>query len=96
MSITGTFLEQAEAWAPDVVESLKRVVATGRVEIVAETYYHSLAFFYDRAEFEEQVRMHQQKIREFFGVETQVFRNTELSYNNDLAKWAEEFGFKGI
>ncbi len=96
LSITGTFLEQAEAWAPDVVESLKRVVATGRVEIVAETYYHSLAFFYDRAEFEEQVRMHQQKIREFFGVETQVFRNTELSYNNDLAKWAEEFGFKGI
>jgi alpha-amylase len=25
-----------------------------------------------------------------------VFRNTELAYNNDLAKWAEGAGFKGI
>ena len=96
LSITGTFLEQAEMWAPDVIETLQRLVKSGRVEIVAETYYHSLAFFYDREEFEAQVRMHQAKIQELFGVKTQVFRNTELAYNNDLAKWADEFGMKGI
>ena len=96
LSITGTFLEQAEAWAPDVVESLKRLIKTGRVEVVAETYYHSLAFFYDRDEFQAQVKMHQDKFRLVLGVETKVFRNTELSYNNDLAKWAENYGFKGI
>ena len=55
LSITGTFIEQAEKWAPDVLESFKRLVDTGRVEIVAETYYHSLAFFYSRREFELQV-----------------------------------------
>ena len=96
LSITGTFLDQAEKWAPDVIEALKRLTKTGRVEIVAETYYHSLAFFYDREEFEAQVKQHQDRIHELFGVRSQVFRNTELSYNNDLAKWAEEFGFKGI
>ncbi len=96
LSITGTFIEQAEAWAPDVIESFKRLVATGRVEIVAETYYHSLAFFYSRQEFERQVDAHRVKIRELFGVETNVFRNTELSYNDDLAKWADDYGFKGI
>jgi Alpha-amylase/alpha-mannosidase len=95
-SITGTFIEQAEKWCPDVLESFKRLVATGRAEIVAETYYHSLAFFYSRDEFERQVKMHQKKIKEVFGVETKVFRNTELSYNNELAKWAEDFGFQGI
>lgn len=95
-SITGTFLEQAERWAPDVVESFQRLVATGQVEIVAETYYHSLAFFYSREEFERQVDMHRQKIRDIFGVETAVFRNTELAYNDDLAKWADGYGFKGI
>ena len=52
LSITGTFLEQAEMWAPDVIKTLQRLVKSGRVEIVAETYYHSLAFFYDREEFE--------------------------------------------
>ena len=96
LSITGTFIEQAQAWAPDVLDSFKRLVATGRVEIVAETYYHSLAFFYSRSEFERQVEAHKAKIREVFGVETNVFRNTELSYNNELAKWANDYGFKGI
>lgn len=96
MSITGTFLEQAEMWAPDVIASLQRLVATGRVEIVAETYYHSLAFFYSRTEFEHQVEAHKAKIRQLFGVETSVFRNTELAYNDSLAKWADDYGFKGI
>jgi len=96
LSITGTFIEQAEQWTPDVLESFKRLVATGQVEIVAETYYHSLAFFYSRTEFERQVEMHKTKIRELFGVETNVFRNTELAYNDQLAQWADGYGFKGI
>lgn len=95
-SITGTFIDQAQQFAPDVLESFKRLVRTGRAEIVAETYYHSLAFFFDREEFEAQVRAHQAKIREVFGVETTSFRNTELSYNDELGKWADNFGFKAI
>lgn len=96
LSISGVFIEQAEQWAPDVIESFRRLVDTGRVEIVAETYYHSLAFFYSREEFERQVTMHRDKVREVFGVETKVFRNTELAYNDQLAKWADGFGFDGI
>ena len=96
LSITGTFIEQAEQWAPDVLESFKRLVDTGRVEIVSETYYHSLAFFYSREEFVRQVEAHRDKVRELFGVETSVFRNTELAYNDSLAQWADDYGFKGI
>ena len=95
-SITGTFIDQAQEFAPEVLESFKRLVRTGRAEIIAETYYHSLAFFFDREEFEAQVRAHQAKIREVFNVETTAFRNTELSYNDELAKWADDFGFKAI
>lgn len=96
LSITGTFLEQAEQWAPDVIDSFKQLVASGRVEIVSETYYHSLAFFYSLPEFEHQVEMHRQKVRDLFGVETSVFRNTELAYNDELARWADGAGYKGI
>lgn len=96
LSISGVFIEQALEWAPDVIDSFRRLVDTGRVEIVAETYYHSLAFFYSRDEFERQVDMHRDKIREVFGVETRVFRNTELAYNDQLAKWADDYGFDGI
>lgn len=96
MSITGTVLEQLERWSPAALQSFKDLVATGRVEIVAETYHHSLAFFYSRAEFERQVSMHRDKVRELFGVTPQVFRNTELCYNNDVAYWADKAGYKGI
>jgi alpha-amylase len=96
LSITGTFIEQAEKWAPDVLESFKALVKTGQVEILAETYYHSLAFFYSVPEFERQVTLHAQKIKEVFGVEPKVFRNTELAYNDTLAKWADDKGYTGI
>jgi alpha-amylase len=96
LSITGTVLEQLEEWAPAVLKSFQELVKTGRVEIVAETYHHSLAFFYSLAEFETQVEMHRKKVQELFGQTPQVFRNTELSYNNDLAIWADRAGYKGI
>lgn len=96
MSVTGTVIEQLEQWSPEALQSFKDLVATGRVEIVAETYHHSLAFFYSRAEFEAQVKMHEQKVQEVFGQTPKVFRNTELAYNNDLAYWADKAGYKGI
>lgn len=96
LSITGTFIEQAELWAPDIIEQLQRMVATGRVEILAETYYHSLAFFYSREEFEQQVKMHRQRIQQLFGVTPRAFRNTELAYNDELARWADQNGYDVI
>lgn len=96
LSISGTFLEQAEAWGQDVIKKLQALVATGRVEIVGETFYHSLAFFASRSEFVKQVELHQQKIESLFGVRLTAFRNTELAYNDELARWADERGYKAI
>lgn len=96
LSISGVALEQLERWAPEALQSFKDLAATGRVEIVGETYHHSLAFFYSRDEFETQVKMHERKIQDLFGQTPKVFRNTELAYNNDLAYWADKAGYKGI
>ncbi len=96
LSITGTVLEQFEKYSPATLQSFQELVATGRVEIVGETYHHSLAFFYSLAEFEMQVKMHREKIEQLFGQTPKVFRNTELSYNNDLAYWADRAGYKAI
>lgn len=95
-SITGTWLEQAEKWDYTLIEQIRRMVATGKVEIVGETFYHSLAFFYDREEFENQVNAHVSKIRNLFGVVPRVFRNTEFAYNDELAKWANKKGYAAI
>jgi len=96
LSITGTLITELEEWAPDVLQSFVDLVNTGKVEIVAETYHHSLAFFYSLQEFEIQVRMHREKIESVFGQTPKVFRNTELAYNNDLAIWADKAGYKGL
>jgi alpha-amylase len=96
LSLTGTIIEQMEAWAPDALQSFKDLARTGRVEILAETYHHTLAFFYSKSEFETQVKKHQQKIEDVFGQTPRVLRNTELAYNNDVAYWADKAGYKGV
>lgn len=96
LGISGTFIEQARAWAPDLLETFKAIVDTGRVEILAETYHHSLSFFYSRDEFDRQVELHQSLVFETFGVLPRVFRNTELAYNDELAQWAEQKGYVGV
>jgi alpha-amylase len=96
LSITGTFVEQARAFAPDVLDDFRALVATGKVEIVAETYHHSLAFFYSRSEFERQVALHRDMVLREFGTVPTAFRNTELSYNDSLAKWADESGYEAV
>ncbi|MBR9676460.1 polysaccharide deacetylase family protein [Candidatus Woesearchaeota archaeon] len=95
-SISGVAIEQFEKYAPQVLESFKDLVATGRVEILSETYHHSLAYLYSKDEFVEQVKKHKKKIKEVFGVVPTVFRNTELVYNNEIAKFAEDMGYEAI
>ncbi|MBR0242522.1 glycoside hydrolase family 57 protein [Candidatus Saccharibacteria bacterium] len=95
-SVTGTWLEQAEKWEPELINLIREMVQRGQAEIVGETYYHSLAFFYNLDEFNDQVKIHEAAIEKFFGVKPKVFRNTEFSYNDSLAHWAEEKGYKGI
>lgn len=95
-SFSGTVLEQLQAFDPETLELFQALVDTGQVEVLAETYHHSLAFFYDRQEFTRQVQLHTQKIEDVFGVTPQVFRNTELAYNNDIGTWASEAGFAGV
>lgn len=95
-SFSGIALEQLERYAPEALDLFKKVVDTGRAEVLGETYYHSLAFFYSPAEFERQVAKHRDAVRRIFGVWPRIFRNTELSYRNDLAHWADRNGYLGV
>lgn len=96
LSVTGTFIEQARAWAPDLLPLLQRLVRTHRCALVSETYYHSLAFLLPSPELEEEVEMHRNALRELFQVEPTVLRMTELAYSDDLAKFAEHHRFRGM
>ncbi len=96
LSCSGIFLEQAQAYDPEVISLLQELVATGRVEMLAETYYHSLACLYSPAEFNRQVYDHLQLIDKLFGVTPRVFRNTELVYSNKVARQVAQLRFVGM
>ncbi|MHB8586576.1 MAG: glycoside hydrolase family 57 protein [Thermoplasmatota archaeon] len=96
-SLSGTFLWQIEQHRPDVLESFQALAETGAVEFLEETYYHSLAGLWpDQTEYKAQIREHRDAMKEYFGVEPKVFRNTELIYDDRIAKTVEELGYKAI
>ncbi len=95
-SLTGVFVEQCERYAPEVIDSFQQLAETGAVEFLAETYYHSLSFLYSRDEFVHQVQRHVELMQRLFGQTPIVFRNTELIYNNAIAKAAADLGYQTV
>lgn len=95
-SISGVALEQFAEYTPEVLESFQKLVATGQVEILSETYYHSLSAIFSNEEFREQILQHRHTIEHHFGVTPTVFRNTELIYSDGIADMVEDMGFKGM
>jgi len=96
-SFSGIFLEQCQKFRPDVLDSFVKLVETGQVEVMEQTYYHSLTSLYeDKQEFFEQVRMHREMIWDLFGLRPTTFENTELIYNDQIAELVEGMGYKAI
>lgn len=93
-SISGTALDQFEQYAPDVLESFKRLAETGCVEFLAETYSHSLSALKCREEFEAQVKAQTAKIEQHFGIKPTTFRNTELIYSDEIGAMVADMGYK--
>ena len=96
-SLTGTFVEFCKKYMPEIIDSFKELFKTGSVDMIEETYYHSLSGLYDELdEFEEQVWKHRKMIKELFNYKPRVFRNTEAIYDNRIAKKVADMGYKGI
>jgi len=95
--ISGVFLEQCELYLPELIESFKELAKTDCVEFLEETYFHSLASLYDndRSEFIEQIKMHRKLMTESIGYTPTFIENTELLYNNSIAKTMKKLGYKG-
>ena len=93
-SISGSALEQFQRFAPEVIDSFRALAATGCVEFLCETYYHSLSSLASESEFTHQVLKHKKAIEDLFGVTPTAFRNTELIYSNAIGEMVYGLGFK--
>ena len=96
-SLSGLFFEQANRWNKEVLELIKEGVNNEFIELVDQTYYHSLAsLFPEKDELMEQIKMHRGILRDYFNKDSCVVENTEFIYNNDLACLFKKIGYKVI
>ena len=95
-SLSGLAINQFRLYAPEVLDSFRKLAETGMVEFLAETNSHSLVSLRSRSEFESQVLKHKDMLKQFLGVEATSFRNTELIYSDEIGSWVADMGFKSI
>jgi len=95
-SVSGILIDQLRLYAPEVLDSFRKLAETGSVEFLAETQAHSLASLKSRAEFEKQVNNHVGLVKEFIGYDPQSFRNTEMIYSDQMGAWVADMGFKAM
>lgn len=93
-SISGIALELFEQFAPEVIDSFKELAKTGCVEFLVEPYANSLASVFDIGEFENQVKLHAEKIESLFGQKPSVLRNSELIYSDEIAEKVYKMGYR--
>lgn len=96
LSLSGTLVDLCAQFRPDVLRSFQQLISLGGVELIAETYHHSIAFVHSNREFDRQVELHLECMEEQFNVRPRIFRNSELIYNDAIAAKAETMGFDGV
>src|SRR5664280_1178264 len=95
-SLSGLAINQFRLYAPEVLDSFRKLAETGMVEFLAETNSHSLVSLRSRSEFERQINNHKEMLKQFLGVEPTSFRNTELIYSDTIGSWVADMGFKSM
>lgn len=95
-SLSGVGMEQLEIHAPQVLEKLQELNQTGCVEFLAEPYSHGLVSLANEESFAKEVKRQCQKMKEYFGKEPKVLRNSSLIYSDDIGAQAAQMGFKGM
>ena len=95
-SISGVGMEQLEMHAPQVISKLQELNETGCVEFLAEPYSHGLSSLANEEAFAADVKKQCKKMKDYFGKEPTVLRNSSLIYSDDIGGQVAAMGFKGM
>ncbi len=93
-SMAGSSLKLFQEYCPEVIDSFKKLIDTGRVEITGNTFTHSLAALNNKTTFLEQIKLQEKFLDETFGVSPTSFCNTEIIYSDEIGEWIYEAGYK--
>jgi alpha-amylase len=94
--ISGTAIEQLRAFAPEVLESFRGLLATECVELLGGTYYHSPASLFHQDEFIDQVKLHREVVGQEFAVTVGALQNAGLEIGGHTADQLLGLGFSAL
>ena len=95
-SLSGSAIELLECHSPQVIELLQKLSNTGCVEFLAEPYSHGFSSLANEACFKEEVVRLCKKVKDLFGQEPKIFRNSCLVYSDEIGAMVASMGFKGV
>lgn len=95
-SLSGSAIELLECYSPQVIELLQKLSNTGCVEFLAEPYSHGFSSLANEACFKEEVVRLCKKVKDLFGQEPKIFRNSCLVYSDEIGELVAQMGFKGM
>lgn len=96
ISLSGCAIEQLENHAPQVIDLLQKLYATGCCEILAEPYSHGLSSLTNHESFCDEVKRLCRKVHSMFGATPKIFRNSCLIYSDEIGELVAGMGFKGM
>jgi alpha-amylase len=90
-----SFLRQAEAWDPALLDLFKTLVAEPNVELIGVEPYHSFLFLCDLPLFIERMRWMSREMERIFGKRPKVTDTTEMCMSAVLYDALDKAGFTG-
>ena len=95
IGFSNSFLLQAEAWAPKVLESFQRLCASPNVEVVCVEPYHSWLLYVDILAFKEAMVHARERLETLFQKPVTMTDTTEMFMSNDVYFQLQLGGFRG-
>jgi len=91
-----SFLRQAQAWDPGLVDKLRRLVSHPNVELIGVEPYHSFLFWLDLEHFRQRMAWMREALGDFFGKRPLITDTTEMIVANEIYVALESLGFHGV
>jgi len=96
VSLSGTLLDQIEKHFSWFYRDLSDIVKLEETEMIASTYFHSMAYKYSFEEFMDQVDLHSKKNLAISGKKSNIFSNADPVYESGWANHLHDQHFKGV
>lgn len=97
LAISGTAIEQMQAYAPQALTGFRRLAGMSAVEILGGSYYHSLAgLLADPTEYLAQLALHREIMQRELGVVPRVVYDFASPYHDKYADSLQRLGYDGM